>query len=602
MPFHQHPRTLRCAAALLVALAAAAAHARPTGNTIPAAPRPDAIQAGTQAVQQFIENFGDLSISVAVVQITAQGTVAPTQPPLIRALGAEIESQLRRYTGDQINVLSIEVSPERAQRILRRQNVTDNPSETFKREVVEFASAPYLITVEVGPDPQRQASAGPVTLRFVEVATGRVLNSISSQFYEDRRRFPNINLAAWVQHSVTYWMNEMMGYDPQLNAVSGGLPAALRPPFLLRLQFTGTIDRRDRVKLKDAVGSAVGVEGRRINLRSTRENGLDVATADLRVNDPPHFMLDDLVIGVEDAMAEAGLTAQPLRETGGDVIFAVSSVPAWWALTGGDPSSTINEAWRAALEANGQPSVAVIKYADPNLIRQLADQPEGLALSGAGTILVASIERQLRGLGVDVVAVEPAQVDFSRHPWGSVKDVEQALPENLRRRAEWAFVLEIVPGLRPDAPPRTLARLVDLQADRVLGSSVFPGDAAAVPPGERVPDEATHAARYLTGTTAAQVVAGDNGIQIMDLVVLRSPSFDFVNRVGNIARGRSEVVRTKLPTWQADQPYSIEVHYRGPAADFVERLRADLSTLPLGVGAFEEGKMTLVHGAAGDTP
>lgn len=597
--FRITPRTTRLALALLatITVTVAPAHARPTGNTIPAAQPPQAIAAGTEAVDNFLNDFGDLSLSVAVVEITSNGQIVPGQTPLIRALGAEVESQLRKYTGNLIDILSVEVSPERAQRILNRQNINADPSDIFAREVVELSSAPYLITIEVGPPADRgTASAGPVILRFVEVATGRILNTISSQYYEDRQAFPNINTATWNQHSVTYWMNEMMGWDSRAQACSGGLPAALAGPFKMRLQFTGTIPRSSHEQLKTAIASAAGIDNpKRVRIVASRENGLDVATSDIRVEEPPHFVIDEMVANIQESMAAAGLTAQPLREVGGDVIFAISSTPMWWALTSGDTDNAAYKSWQDMLESNNQPSIAVMKYADPALIKELAGLPQGAALAGSGSVMTASIEAQLRDLGADVIAVESTRIDYSNYPWGSVKDVQMAMPEELRRRAEWAFVVEIVPSIVPGDQPRVLARLVDLQADRVLGSAVFPGNKAAVPPGEQVPDESTHAARYLVGTTAGQTIAGDKGVQILDLVLLDSPSFDFANRVGNIARGQDDAIRAKLPTWQAGQPYSIEVHYRGSPEDFVERLRADLTTLPLEVGAFEEGRITLVH-------
>ena len=581
------------------------ASARPApgrGNTIPATPEPAAIRAGTEAVENYLNDFGDLSISVVTAGVDQRGGLRLDQSQIIRAIAAEVESQLRKYTGDEIGILAIEVTPERTQRIMARQNKSPNPTDTFVREVAELSSAPYLLTVEVGPADRRGASAGLVTLRLVEVATGRVLNTISSQFYEDKNAYPNVNTAAWVQHSVTYWLNEMMGWDSGSQTVSGGLPKALAGPFLMRLQFVGELPRKERVKLKGAIADAIGIEARKINLRASKENGLDVATADLRVDSPPHFIMDDLVIGIEESMTEAGLTATPLREMGGDVIFAVTNVPAWWALTGGDQGSNVYQAWAEMLEDAGSPSIAVIRYIDPNVAANVGKFKNSAVLVGAGSVLSAAVEEQLRELKADVIAVEPSSLDISRAPWGSVQDVKQALPANLLARAEWAFVIEVIPEATGQSEAKVLGRLVDLQADRVLGSSVFPAAKSAVPPGEQQPDEPTHAARYLVGRTIVQAQAGETGLSVLDLVVTDAGTFDFAERVSRIARGQDATVRTKLPTWQAGNPYSIEIHFSGEAGAFVERLRADLSTLPVTVGQYSEGRLTLVRTDAAVTP
>ena len=600
------PVLLRVAVTLAAATATQAlitptAEARPpqggvNANTIPAQQAPEAIDAGTEAVEAYLNDFGDLSISVAAVSISQSGMLEPSQPPLVRAIMAEVESQLRKYTGERINILAVEVTPERTQRILARQNRSENPSDVFKREVAELASAPYVITVEVGPSQDRSASAGPVILRFVETATGRVLSTVSSQFFEDRQRFQNINQATWVQHSVTSWLNELMGWNYRAQTASGGLPKALGGPFLLRLQFIGEIPRRDRTALKGVLADVIGEEDpRKINLRVAIDDGITVVTADLRAKEPPHFLMDDLVVGVEDSMAEAGLTATPLRESGGDVIFSVTNEPAWWGATSGDSENAVLKRWKQTLEDEGSPSIAVIQYVDPTVAANLGNKQNAALLAGGGRVLSAAVEEQLRGLGADVIAVEPSELDLSRAPWGTVTDVKQSLPANLLARAEWAYVIEAVPGFAGQSEATILGRLVDLQADRVLGSSVFPASKAAVPPGEQQPDGPTHAARYLTGSVIAQAQAGDTGLSVMDLVVSDAGTFDFAERVSRIARGQNATVRTKLPTWQAGSPYSIEIFFTGRADAFIERLRADLSTLPVVVGEYSEGRLTLVR-------
>ena len=569
-------RVLALAAAGLAAVTTAPTWAGPKlgpsapATQIPAIQSEDALVRGEEATQQYVMKYGPLSLSVVVASVTGEYAVDTNPPAIVRAIAAEVESQLADYTGGFLVLNAQSLDAARAQRILERQNQVDEPSAAFIAEITELASTPYVLAIEVGPATKPGKSAGVVTLRLIEVATGRILVTIADQFWQDAQRYPEVPEAVWVQHSVTYWMEELMGRRAYPKAING--------PHLASLQFVGDVPAGMNAKLKSILAEACGVAETAVNPRRSTQ-GFDVVTIDLLLPDPPHVVMDGLVQKIADGFADQDLNANPLRQVDGDLIFAVSRTPAWWTLTDKSIDAPGRQSWKELIQSTGRPAVAVVNYVDPGVAKSFAG--EGRALSQA-------LEDQLIASGLEVVGVEPVDQPFTRDEAG------KALSKELRSRARWVCYVEIVPGLDP-GNPKALARLVDLQADRVLGSSAFPAAAAAIPPGEAELDGLTHAARYLTGSLIADAVANPQAYQTLDVMVKGCPSFEFGNRIGNIVMAQPDVADVVLPSFDESESYTIEARYQGSPTRFAKRLRADLSTLPLQVAEFGEGQVVLQY-------
>jgi hypothetical protein len=547
---------------------------RLANTQIPAQPTEAALDRGAEAARRYAAAYGPLQIEVVVASVDGQSHRVVDPSPVARAVAAEVEAQLAEYTGGAVLLSARVLEPDRAARIAARQNGDTPASEVFLREVRDLAGAPYVLAMEVGPDTNGVKPAGPVTLRLIEVATGRVLTTVSDQFWQDAERYPHVPEAAWVQHSVTYWMEELMGRR--------GLPRALAGPYLLTLQLVGEVPDAAMGPLKRRLAERFGLPTTAVNPRRSRD-AFDVVTLNLMLPDPPQVAGDGLAEVVDEVFAEAGLTAEPMRRDGGDFVFAVGRTPAWWTLTGGDTAAPAWGAWDKLLENAGGPAVAVLSYTDPSAGASSA-YPKVFA--GQGRALAQAVESRLLAAGLEVVGVEPVEAPYAGAGSGT--------PPHLAERARWVCYLETTPG-GGLASPTAVARLVDLQADRVLGAAVFPAAAAAVPAGQPAPDPLAHAARYLVGSLMADALTHPRDYRQLRLVVEQCPSFEFAQRVGNIALAQPGVADVVLPTFDRAGRYSLEVRYQGSPAGFTERLRADLSTLPLSVGEFAEGRLVLRH-------
>lgn len=527
---------------------------------IPALQSEEALARGAEATQQYAVKYGPVELSVVVVGVDDNQVVQAERSAFVDAIAAEVESQLADYTDGFMIIHDQIMDQDRAARLIQRQNKNDDPSESFIHEVAELASTPYVLAINVeefSETSNAKKAAGVVTLRLIEVATARALVTISDQFWQDSQRYPDVPRATWVQHSVTYWMEELMG--------KRGYPRALAGPHLATIKFVGDVPVGLNPKIKAMLAEACGVPETAVNLRRSTE-GFDVVTTRLLLQDPPHVVMDGLVQTLSRGFEKEGLTAEPLRQAGGDLIVSVARTPAWWRLTTPDPSSAARASWADLLEANDQPPVAVVGY-------------------NAASIAEA-VEAQLIDAGANVVGVEAANQGFA-HDRGA------SLSAGIKQRARWVCYVEAVKD--PDGKNRSIARLVDLEADRVLGSAVFPATDAKVPAGEAKPDEVSLAARYLVGSVMADAVTHPQAYRTVDVAVEKCPSYEFGNRIGNIVLAQAGVADVILPSYDPANAYNLEVRYSGSPAQLSERLTADLSTLPLKVGSYAEGKITLVY-------
>ena len=571
----------------------------PSAQTVPTSPSEEAMQRGAEAVGQYVRQYGPLSMTVAVSYLDAQGRQASETPPIADALAAEVEKQLGDYTDDRITLTVESLNRRRAQRLTDRAGgpasggaaaaaeTGGSSADSFLTEVAELGGSPYVLAIEVSPDTSGVKDAGSVSLRLIEVATGRVLTSVSDQFWQDKQRYPHVPDAAWVQHSVTYWMEELMDRR--------GLPRALEGPYLASLRFVGELPSAARQRLPEILAAAVGVPRTAVNPRHTRQ-AYDVVAVDLMLDRPPHVVLGELIRQVGAGLAEQGLRAEPLRQSGGDVIFAVTSSPTWYAVTepiaGGsstdiEDAGPVRQAWGQLLEELGQPALAVISYTDPAVASAGGDGSDAALVAGQGRALAQAVEAQWIAAGLEVLGIEPASA-----PYGG--DAQPAAGQ-LRQRARWVCYVEAVPAEESAGSVRLLARLVDLQNDRVLGAAGFPSAEAKIPAGAASLDRLQLAARYLTGSLIADAVANPAAHQTLRLRVEKCPSFEFGQRIGRIAMAQPDVANVVLPSFDAQDTYTLEVRHLGSAESFAERLRADLSSLPLRVGAVSDGRMTLTY-------
>jgi hypothetical protein len=560
---------------LLVGPAAAQPRLGPSiGQTsIPASPKPATVERARQAVNDYATDYGPVLVSVVVG--TTAGDPDDPQFDLAQALKTEVESQLTRYAGRALQIKDHELDTAKTRRMLELQG-GDAP-EAFMQEAVRAASTPYVLVLQLGEDTSGVKDAGVATLRLLETATGRALVSVSDQFYQDKKRYPNVADQAWVQHSVTYWMEELFA--------PSGVPEALGGPFLVTLQLQGEVPAALNGQLKQRLAEATGMAETAINPRRL-SGDFDTVFIDLLLPEPPHTVMDNLVAQLIDAFAAADLRAQPLRQNAGDLAFAVSSTPAWWALTDRDAAGPQFDAWKGLLELAGQPPVAVLSYTDPAVSKAMEKRRDAAVFAGRGRALAQAIESQLIGAGLEVVGVEPVDAPYANGA--------SAVPEHLRQRARWVCYVEIVPGL-PGEDGRALARLLDLQTDRVLGAAAYPGSGSRLPADARVDSPLDHASRYLTGELMADAITNPQAFRRMQVAVTPCPSFEFGNRVGNIVLAQADVADVILPTFTDESTYRFEVRYHGSPQQFSDRLRADLSSLPLKVDEYGEGRLELIY-------
>ncbi len=587
------------AALLLIVLLGPGAAGQPSlgpkvaATTIPTTPSEAAVERGAQAVQQYTQQHGPLSIAVALSYLAEDGDPASTRPAVADALAAEVEKQLADYTDDRV-ILTVEaLNDTRARRLTERQSA-DAPSATFLREVAELTGSPYVLSIEVAPDTSGVKDAGAVSLRLIEVATGRVLTSISDQYWQDKDRYPEVPDAIWVQHSVTYWMEELMA--------ARGLPRALRGPYLATLRFEGDLPAGSREKLRSLLAEATQVPETAVNPRFTRQ-GYDIVAVDLMLQQPPHLVMNALIQQVSAGLSEDGLRVEPLRQSGGDVIFAVSSTPLWYAMTtppsppaaNGDTGSgedPMRQTWKQLIDEADAPALAVLSYTSDHAADDAADRRDHALLAGQGRALAQAIESEWIAAGLPVVGVEPVSQPFQSAAGAGLTQ----LSDHLRQRARWVCYVEAVPaGDGAPGPVRLLARLIDLRDDRVVGAASFPAADAELPAGSANMDRLQLAARYLTGSLMGDAVSNPALHQTLRLTIRDCPSFDFGQRIGNIALAQSGVKNVALPRYDSNGTYTLAVRYLADPGAFADRLRADLSSLPLGVTGSAEGELTFAY-------
>ena len=567
----------------------------PVANAVPTSPTPAALRRGAEAVRAYVQQYGPLSLSVALAYVDAAGR-AQSPPPIADALAAEVEKQLGDYTDHLLTLKVASLNEARAQRLAERGGVggagegSGASSDAWIAEVAALDGSPYVLAIDVSPDTSGVKDAGAVSLRLIETATGRVLVSISDQYWQDKTRYPNVPDAAWVQHSVTYWMEELMA--------PAGLPRALRGPHLASLRLIGDLPAAARQLLPALLAEATGIAETAVNPRHTRQ-AYDVVAVDLMLPQPPHVVLGGLIRAVTAGLAEQGLTAQPLRQSGGDVVIAVSTTPAWYAATrpaasaAGAPAtddaeaSPLLQAWQQLLERQGRPTLAVLSYTDPTVAAAARGTGPSALVAGQGRALAQAVEDQWLAAGVEVLGIEPISSPYSAEA--------DSPADGLRQRARWVCYVEAVPAEAEAGSVRLLARLLDLQNDRVLGAAGFPSADAQAPADAPATDRVQLAARYLTGSLIADAVANPAAHQLLRLSVRGCPSFEFGQRIGNIALAQPAVADVVRPTFDDQNTYALEVRYVGSPADFAERLRADLSSLPLTVGQVSDGQLTLTY-------
>lgn len=595
---HPFPFTVRAFAMLFFLVAgllcspfAAEAIPNQTANTIPTQPTKDALKRGKDTAMDYVDAYGDLSISVIAIGTDRRNA------PLIEAINAELTQQFRKYTGNEIDIVRPEFGIERVERIMARVgNDNDGKPKTFDqkaqdpilREMVQMSSAPYLMVFFVGPDTTGVKDAGLVTIRFIEVATGRELFQISDQFWQDKRQFSNVPTSAWVQHSVTYWMEEIMDKD-EIN-----FPAAFSR-FRAPIEFVGDVP--DNAWLRETIAKATDINKNKINPRRMRADGMDKVSLTLRLDAPPHIMMDEMMAKLTTAFAEEQLVARPLSQDGGSIIFGVSKVPLWHVVSDKD-DSPFKQKFVQAYKAEGSPSIAVLSYMSPVVHRT--------SFGGSAMAIGTATEGILTNLGASVIGIGTADQSFADARAASVDGrysdaLRKMLPANLRDRTQWVLMIEVVPTFRDKYGYKGMAtaRLIDLEQDRVVSAAIFPSDDSDIPAGEKKLEPHTHAARYLTGTMASAIMSRQNagGVsKTLDVVIVNAPNFEFVNLVDNIVVARPGVTETVLPAWDGDAgQYSLEARYTGDTKTMVERLRADLSTLPLEVVSFDTGKIVLKY-------
>lgn len=597
---HHSNRTVRAFAFVLIAVVGLlgptsglnALPSQGSGMKIPVDKDKAAMKRGRNTAMDYRDNYGDLSISVQAV-----GT-GGVKTDLVEAINAEIASQFTAYTGREIDVIQPEFGAERVERILARQNKVgqgpgQNPREKAEgaiiREMTQMSNAPYLLAFFVGGGSVNGKDAGIiVTIRFIEVATGRELFQISDQFWQDSRRYPNVPISAWVQHSVTYWMNEIFDED-ELN-----FPGAFNR-FRAPIEFFGDVP--DNAWLRQAIAEATGISKNKINPRRMRADGIDKVSLTLSLDAPPHTVMDELIQNIQDAFATKNLDARPLSQDGGSIFFAVSSVPIWYAVSD-KKDNAFKESFTKEYQKIGSPNIAVLTYGAAHVDWRLWGgdaTPIGTACEGILTDLNASV------VGVGTIKKNFADIRSGARNGRYGVAVRNAMPDELRERAQWVLMIEVVPAYRDRQGYRIVAtaRLIDLQQDRVVAAAIFPSDDSVVPDGEAKLEPLTHAARYLTGSVARTMMKRlKAGVppKVLDVVIENAPSFEFVNRIDSIVNAREQVVSTKLPNWNKDGGrYSFEALYIGDSKAMHERLRADLGTLPLKIKGMDSGKITLVY-------
>ncbi|MGB0767947.1 MAG: hypothetical protein ACPGYV_09580 [Phycisphaeraceae bacterium] len=562
------------------------------GLKIPADPDRAAMKRGRDTAMDYVDDYGDLSISVIAVE-TARGR----NGDLIEAINAEITQQFRKYTANEIDIIRPEFGVERVERILARQNDDQSieggqrgPQQKVQdpilREMVQMSSAPYLLAFFVGPDRSGVKDAGIVTIRFIEVATGREIFQISDQFWQDKRR-TGVPLGIWVQHSVTYWMNEIFDED-EIN-----FPGAFRR-FRAPIEFVGDVP--DNAWLRDTISEATGINKNKLNPRRMRANGLDKVSLTLRLDAPPHIIMDEMMANLQEAFAKKDLDARPLSQDGGSIIFAVSAVPMWYAISD-KKDNLIKDEFKKAYQGIGSPNIAVLTYASNRVNWAHWGGGNSAAIGTASEGILAELNASIVGVGT--IDQNFADIRSAAVNGRFGKAVRDAMPDNLRERTDWVLMIEVVPAYRDRQGYKSTAtaRLIDLQQDRVVGAAIFPADNSVVPAGEARLEPLTHAARYLTGSVARTLMMRlKSGApeKVLDVIIDNAPNFEFVNRVENIIRSRDQITDTKLPSFtKAGARYAFEAKYTGDGRDMLERLRADLSTLPLEIKQLDSGQITV---------
>lgn len=573
---------------------------------IPTKPTAAALKRGRDTAGDYVDNYGDLSITIATYAEVKTGK--PVGQPMIDAINAEIAEQFRKYTGNQVDVIGLEFGADRVKQVMARVDKVDNgqrnpadnkADEAIFREMVSMSQTPYMLIFNVGPSPDlRVKDAGVVTIRFIEVATGRELFQISDQFWQEKNR--NIPESVWIQHSVTYWMEEIFDAD-EVN-----FPSAFQR-FRAPIDFVGDVP--DNLWLRQAIADATGIDKNKINPRRTRADGLDKVSLTLSLDAPPHVMIDEVIVNLQKKFAEKDLAATPLSQDGGSIIFGVSAVPMWHVLTSKETHkpqiASFQGEFTKAYNAIGSPNIAVLTYGHAGVDWRVWGgdaQAMGTACEGILSDLNASI------VGVGTIDKNFADIRSAAVDGRYGQALRQALPNDLRERTDWVLMVEVVPAYRERHGYKLVAtaRLIDLQQDRVVGAAIFPADDSLIPAGEAKLEPLTHGARYLTGSvcrTLMKRLSAGAPPKVLDVVIENAPSFEFVNRIDNIVSAREQVVSTKLPAWNKDGGrYAFEAQYTGDGKAMLERLRADLGTLPLEIKQLDAGKVVLEYKEQPEAP